>query len=419
MIERTSSDWHRIGGERYEALADQHGTPFYLYDVAVVRSRIEQVRAAFDGEVSVYYAVKANPNLALLEAVRDVADGLDISSGGELEQAVAAGYDGARLSFAGPAKSRDELERSVRHGVANISVESARELDDCIAIARKTGQRAQVVLRVNPKHVNRGYGLKMGGRPVQFGVDEEDIAGVARTLVEHRDVIDFHGLHVYAGSQGFDADDIATGVRDTLRIVRDVESTYGLVCRTVNLGGGFGVSHKDRGVELDVAALADALLPDIRAFRRERERKVVFELGRYLTAEAGLYVTRVLSSKHSRGKTFFMVDGGLHHHLSAAGTFGTALRSNFVLANLTRSDAPSVKCNIAGPSCNPTDLLGVGVEIAQPEHGDLLGVFSSGSYGLTASPLLFLGRRSPPELLLRPDGAIDLARRAFDMQDFN
>ena len=115
-------------------------------------------------------------------------------------------------------------------------------------------------------------------------------------------------------------------------------------------------------------------------------------MGRYLAAPAGIYVTRVIGTKVSRGKQFFMVDGGLHHHLSAAGTFGTALRSNFIVGNLTRPDAELIRCNIAGPSCNPTDLIGVNIELPQPKIGDLIGVFNSGAYGFTSSPLYLFGR---------------------------
>jgi diaminopimelate decarboxylase len=162
------------------------------------------------------------------------------------------------------------------------------------------------------------------------------------------------------------------------------------------------------------------LTPILRDFHDSSasERKIVFELGRFLTAIAGLYVVRVVSHKESRGKTFYMVDGGLHHHLAAAGTFGTSLRSNYAVRNLSQPDAPMVACSLAGPSCNPTDLLGIDVALPRPGLGNLIGVLKSGSYGFTASPLLFLGRRTPPELV-RHNGRIVLGRRPFSMQDFN
>src|SRR5262249_7081268 len=142
-------------------LARQYGTPFFLYDADVICKRIADLRAQLADLAHVYYAVKANPNLALLRALRSCADGLDISSGGELEQALAAGYSGEQLSFAGPAKTAAELTAAIRAGVGCISIESPRELEECIRIAGESGLRANVTLRVNPDLLNRSFSLKM------------------------------------------------------------------------------------------------------------------------------------------------------------------------------------------------------------------------------------------------------------------
>jgi diaminopimelate decarboxylase len=213
---------------------------------------------------------------------------------------------------------------------------------------------------------------------------------------------------------------VLDGVQNTFRLVREVERLTGEICEVVNLGGGFGVAHGERDRELDLDALSRLLVPVLRDFQATMPapRQIIFELGRFLTANAGIYVTRVVSSKDSRGTRFVVVDGGLHHHLAAAGTFGAALRSNYPLRNVSRPDAPQTLCSIAGPSCNPTDLLGIDVELARPEHGDQIAVLKSGSYGYTASPLLFLGRPTPAELVL-DRGKILLGRRSRSMLDFN
>ncbi len=420
MSEFGGDPWESMDLAAFESLAQTQGTPFFLYDADTVNARIGAIREAFGGAVQVFYAVKANPNLALLRAVNKFADGLDISSGGELEQALLAGYDASRLSFAGPAKTVAEITESIRHSVGNISVESMRELMECVRVARQLGMRANVTVRINPVMLNRAFGIKMGGKAVQFGVDEEELSGVLATIVAHEAELAFQGIHIYAGSQCFDPSGVVDGVLNTLRIVREIESQTPLQCRTINLGGGFGVSHVENHRELDLAALAELMRPALEAFvaASRVERKIVFELGRYLTAGAGIYVSRVISSKASRGKRFIMVDGGLHHHLAAAGTFGAALRANFLLRNLTRPTGEPVRCQVAGPSCNPTDLLGIDVDLAGPEHGDLIGVLRSGSYGLTASPLLFLGRQTPAEWV-RHGGSVVLGRRPRRMTEFN
>ena len=420
MAQFSTDPWQAMDPATFEALARAHGTPFFLYDADLVNARIRAIREAFGGTVQVFYAVKSNPNLALLRAVHEAADGLDISSGGELEQALLAGFDAASLSFAGPAKTAAELTESIRNTIGYISVESMRELMECVRIAGQLGVRANVAIRINPVMLNRAFGMKMGGKSVQFGVDEEELGAMLATVTAHEAELSFQGIHVYAGSQCFDAAGVVEGVQNTLRIVREIESRTALRCKTINLGGGFGVSHVENHRELDLATLAASLRPVLEAFiaAPRFERKIVFELGRYLTAVAGIYVSRVISSKASRGKQFFMVDGGLHHHLAAAGTFGAALRANFLLRNLSRPAGEPVRCQVAGPSCNPTDLLGIDVDLAAPEHGDLIGVLRSGSYGLTASPLLFLGRPTPAEWV-RHGGAVELGRRPRRMTEFN
>jgi diaminopimelate decarboxylase len=412
--------WGSTSVDELHELAQRYGTPFYLYDADAINARLRRIKSSIGHGVQVLYAVKANPNLELLRAVREAADGLDISSGGELEQAQLAQYEMAKLSFAGPAKTPAELAAAVEAGVGCISIESTRELAACIDVCKRSGTRAGIALRVNPQHLNRSFGLKMGGKAVQFGIDEEELPGTAATLRAASDHLNFLGIHVYAGSQCFDVAGVVEGAEDTFRITREFEESTGFTCRTVNLGGGFGVSHGEDGRELDLESLGPALAPALRAFQRLRpgQRNVVFELGRFLTANAGIYVTRVIGSKASRGKSFFVVDGGLHHHLAAAGTFGAALRSNFALRNLSRPEAPKVLCNVAGPSCNPTDLLGIDVELPRPQHGDLVAVLRAGSYGFTASPLLFLGRPTPAELV-RHRGKIVLGRRSRSAIEFN
>jgi diaminopimelate decarboxylase len=412
--------WHATSYAELSGLAAAHGTPFYLYDADVVAARIAAVRSALDGRFGVYYAVKANPNLALLRALHATADGLDISSQGELEQARLAGFDPARLSFAGPGKTDDELRAAMTCGVGCISIESMRELAACARLARQSGLRASILVRVNPLLASRPFGLKMAGKAIQFGIEEEDLPAALQAIANAGDALAFRGIHVYAGSQCFDAGGLVEGVANSLRIAREVEQRFGLACDVVNLGGGFGFAHTLADREFDLAAAAAPLCAVEEQDRAERgsARRLVFELGRYLVADAGVYVTRVVSTKISRGVRFVVTDGGLHHHLAAAGTFGAALRTTFPLVNVTRPGAAVARCNVAGPSCNPTDLLGVDVDIAAPVEGDLVAVLKSGSYGLTASPLLFLGRDTPVELL-RHDGAVAVARRRRTMTEFN
>lgn len=416
-----SSDFsHSVPGETLEEIGAQFGTPFYLYDIDTFRSNVGRVRTSFGNEVSVYFAVKANPNLELLKAIQPVVDGLDVSSVGEFEQALLAGYDPRHMSFAGPAKTTEELRPAIERGIGSISVESLRELDEIASIAAELGKTASITIRVNPLKNSKAFGLKMGGRATQFGIDEEDLPSIARTVAEQHDSVDFAGIHVYAGSQGFDHQLLADNIQDTIRICQQLEQTTGFHCRKINFGGGFGVSHGSTTKDVDLCAIYNGIKDDFLQLQKtgESSRELIFELGRFLIADAGIYVARVISTKESRGKRFVIVDGGLHHHLAAAGMFGVGIRTNYEVRNLSRPEAQSISCNVAGPSCNPTDLLGVNVELPTPEPGDLIAVMSSGSYAFTASPLLFLGRPTPAEVIR--DGAnLWLGRRPYSITDFN
>ncbi len=422
VIATPTVDWTALPPAQWRHLAEAHDTPFYLFDADTVAARMRHVRACFDDLVQVYYAVKANPNLGLLRAVRPAADGVDISSGGELEQALAAGYPAACMSFAGPSKTERELEAAVRAGVGAISVESLREIDACARIAARLGLPARILVRVNPLNVHKAYGLKMGGRAVQFGIDEEALPEAEARVLAHGSHLDFVGMHAYVGSQCFDPAGVVDSTLNALRIADAMAARSGLQCRKINLGGGFGIAHGSEWRELDLAQVAAQLNPLLRAWRAQsaahQDCALLYELGRFITAPAGVYVTQVVGVKSSRGKHFVTCDGGLNHHLAAAGTFGAALRGNFPVLNLSRPDAPAAVCTLSGASCNPTDLLGVDVTLPRPEPGDLVGVAMSGSYGLTASPMLFLGRRTPVELV-RSAGAVSVGRQAHAIGHFN
>ena len=266
MESRIADGWDEVPLTEFHLLAENYGTPFFLYNADAINRGINLIRESLEQLVEVFYAVKANPNLELLRALRAVANGLDISSAGELEQASLAGFDMARLSFAGPAKTTAELTASIERGVGCISIESMRELMECVDISKRLGIKANVVVRVNPQLLNRSFGMKMGGRPVQFGIDEEEIGGVLKAILANADNLRFQGVHVYAGSQCFDAAGVVEGVRNTIRIVSEIETNAGLTCNTINLGGGFGVSHSESSRELKLDALAAHLVPILRVF---------------------------------------------------------------------------------------------------------------------------------------------------------
>lgn len=396
-------------------LAQEYGTPLYVYDADLAAERAGAVKAALAGRAELFYAVKANPNALLLGLARGWAEGLDISSGGEFEAARAAGWDPGRMSLAGPGKTAAELDRAVGGGCGSISMESREDLEGILAAGERTGQKPRISLRVNPLELSGPFALKMGGKPTQFGVDEEDAAEALGELLRavRAGRAEYDGLHIYAGTQCLDAAALAAGVENSLRIARDLERAYGTPAPRINLGGGFGVAYYEGQTELDLAEAGRGIVRALDAFREgRRSTRFVLELGRYLVGPAGWYLTRILALKRSRGKTFAIADGGMHHNLSASGNLGQAMKRNYRMRNLSRPAGHIGPVELAGCLCTPIDLLGVGAPLAEPRKGDVVALENSGAYGYSASPLFFLGHETPREVVVSGGKAV-LARDSY------
>jgi len=404
----------------FEDIAEEYGTPFYLYDLNTIKKKIEGFRQAFGNDIELFYAVKANPNLEILKAIREDLGGLDISSIGEMEQSLLAGYEAAQLSFAGPGKTRVELEEAIKQGVGIISAESMRELKDIKEIALKLCVRANIAIRINPKLLINEFAIKMGGKATQFGIDEEDIHDAIEYVRQNGDAFNMLGIHIYAGTQCMNEEALSKNILNILEIAWQIKETYGFECRWINFGGGFGVSYYEENLDINLNIIAEHIKGPIQKYKSSTKvvPRLVIELGRYLVSEAGMYVARVISEKKSRGEDFFVLDGGMNHHLAASGNLGAILRKNYLVKNLTTPDIPEQKCNLVGPLCTPLDLMGRNVILEQPKIGDLIGFLNSGSYGFTASPLLFLGHETPIELMARHN-EISVIRKRKGISDFN
>ena len=315
-----------IAGRSAEAWAAEAGdTPLFVYDMAIVAARVAQFRAAFP-QVDLHYAIKANPHPALLAAIAPLVDGLDIASAGELTRALAV-KQATAISFAGPGKRDAELSAAIAAG-ATLNLESEGEAARALLIGERLGIRPRLAVRVNPDVELRGSGMKMGGRPSPFGVDADRAGALIRAIVAGG--AEWRGLHVYAGSQVLDAGALIEAQRATLALVRRLADEAGAAPPLVNLGGGFGVRYFAGDQALDVEAIGAALAVELDGW--SADIRFALELGRWLVAEAGVYLTRIVDRKESRGETFLITDGGLNHQLAATGNFGAVVRRNYPVA---------------------------------------------------------------------------------------
>jgi diaminopimelate decarboxylase len=408
-----------------QALAARAGrTPFYVYNTAVIDAQLAALRAVLPTEMRLHYAVKANPFPALVEHFAQRVDGFDVASGGELAVALEChlprGFD---IGFAGPGKSLEDIRAGVAADVL-FQCESVRELRAIAAAGQAAGVRPRVALRINPDITLRGAGQRMGGGPRPFGIDAEAAPEVLQLMATLP--VEFAGFHFYAGSQMLDAATVVALLEHCYASAVALAPHAPAPVRVLNLGGGFGVPYHAGEQALELAPIGAALHQLVaRAATDFPDAHLVLELGRYLVAPAGRYVTRVVDRKISRGEVFLVCDGGMNHHLAASGNLGQVLRRNFpvqavkapvelhgepvgasLLATLLSGPATET-VTICGPLCTPLDVLAQRVELPVASEGDFVVIGMSGAYGATASPRGFLSHRGPVELLVSGSTPLD------------
>ncbi|MFM9827400.1 MAG: pyridoxal-dependent decarboxylase, exosortase A system-associated [Sphingomonas sp.] len=373
-------------------------TPLFLYDFGVVEQKIARLRSAMPERLGIHYAAKANPFAPLLAAMAPLVDGFDVASGGELRH-VEAIAPATPISFAGPGKRDDELLAALK-AFATLNCESEGEVARALRLADHHGVRPRLAVRVNPAFELRGSGMKMGGRASPFGVDAERVPALVRSLIGAG--ADWRGFHIFAGSQSLDTAAIIETQAATIALVGQLADAVGAVPPLVNLGGGFGVPYFPGDTEVDVEAVGDALADAMTPLPAPLQAsRFVLELGRWLVAECGVYLTRIVDIKQSRGEMFLVTDGGLHHQLAASGNFGTVVRRNYPVALANRMAGTGLQTvNVVGCLCTPLDRLADQVSLPAGKVGDVIALFMAGAYGRTASPEAFLGHPSPTELLV-------------------
>jgi len=375
-------------------------TPLFVYDMGGVRSTIGRLRVSMPDCLHLHYAIKANPYAPLLAAMAGLVDGFDIASGGELAMAREAGMAADRISFAGPGKRDDELEAALVAGVT-INLESEGEARRALALADRLGVTPRLAVRVNPDFDLKGSGMKMGGGAKPFGVDADRAAALAGSVIAAG--ADWRGWHIFAGSQALDTLAIIEAQARTVELAARLSEEVGRTPPVVNIGGGLGVPYFPGDLPIDVRAIGLALEESLTIPPAILEESAfAMELGRYLVAEAGVYLTRVIDVKESHGEHFAIVDGGLHHQLAASGNFGTVVRRNYpvAIANKFGAEPAARPVTIAGCLCTPLDRLADKILLPPVEEGDIIAIFMAGAYGATASPGAFLGHAPAHEMLL-------------------
>ncbi|QCI69121.1 type III PLP-dependent enzyme [Phreatobacter stygius] len=368
-----------------------------------MRRAYGKLAEVLSGFASIHYSIKANPNPGVIGVLIGQGAGVEIASLGEYRLARSAGADPSRILFAGPGKRAEELAVVLREGIGEIHLESLEEIARIERLIEAGGVPAPVAIRFNPVAEVQGGAMRMGGRPAPFGFDEEELDGVV-DQVEASAAFDLRGVHMFAGTQILDADMLAGQWAHGLAVARRVAARIGRPLKTIDLGGGLGIPYYIGEAALDLERLAThipALAEALAADPLTRDAQVVVEPGRFLVGPAGVYVACVLAAKTSRGSRFLVTDGGMHHHLAASGNLGQIIKRDYpVLAPARMGEPATVTASLAGPLCTPLDMIARKAELPDLREGDLVAVLQSGAYGLSASPVNFLGHPLPREVLV-------------------
>jgi diaminopimelate decarboxylase len=399
VIYKEGDELH-IGNLPVGYLVEKYGEPMYVYDAEVIENQYAKVRAAVPDEVEVFYSMKANPNASVVAALSSIVQGAEVSSLRELYVAQQAGFSPDRIIFVGPSKTEAEITEAISKQISCLVVESEHELYLADRIASQMGRTIQVALRINPAFDAAGSKLKMGGSARQFGIDEEAVEDVirrARSLSSARII----GIQVYLGTRILDHEVAWKNTKYVLELGRRLQEEAGLEMRFIDFGGGLGVSYFAGEHDFDIDQFGTAFREFFSGYRKVMPNtRFIMELGRYLVAESGVYVTRVQYVKMSRGQKFVLASGGLNHH-QATTSLGALVKNHFPIEVITKMSGEKTQdVTVCGPLCTPTDVLGKAVKMVDVQSGDLLGILKSGAYGLTASPIKFLSHDHPMEVMV-------------------
>jgi diaminopimelate decarboxylase len=376
-----------------QAIADRVGTPAYVYGANLIRAQYHALDDALQGlPHRICYSVKANGNLGVLRVLKQLGAGADIVSVGELRRVLAAGFDPDGIVFSGVGKSVLELEEAIRARVGFINVESTSELDVLFAVAKQLQRPATVGIRVNPDVATETHPYtKTGEKTAKFGVPFDEVVQVARRITAEP-LLRLRGLAMHIGSQITDVAPYHRGTVKLLELVTALRASGINTLEALDVGGGLGVRyHNEKAPSPD--AFAEAVVPPVKA----AGLGLLCEPGRYLVANAGVLLTRVLYRKHAGGKDFVIVDAGMTDFVRPS-----HYNAHHDIVPLRDGKRGEETVNVVGPICESGDFLALDRKLPAVAPGEVLAVLGTGAYGFVMSST-YNQRPRPPEVVVEGD----------------
>jgi len=387
-----------------EALATLHGTPLYVYSADQIVERLGLFQQALAGrDHLVCYAMKANSALAILKLLAARGAGFDIVSGGELERVIAAAPDAVgRVVFSGAGKTAAEIDRALTVGILEFNVESAAELELLASRAAKLRRKARFALRVNPDVFAETHPyISTGLKEHKFGVDIKHALAIYKSVAGNR-WIEAHGISVHIGSQIRSAQPFGAAMAGVNKLVRQLRRD-GIALKSVDAGGGLGIDY--RTGSFDAAAKVREYVAAIEGALEGFEGRLMIEPGRFLVAQAGALVARVLQVKRNGKKTFVITDAAMNDLIRPA----LYQAYHEIVPMRPRAGKPRI-VDVVGPICESGDFFAHDRKLAPVEPGDLVAVLDAGAYGMAQSSN-YNSRLRPAEVLVEGSKARLIRRR--------
>ena len=402
------------------ALAEDHGTPLYVYSAATIRDHYRRLSSALSGlDHHIAYAVKANSNLSILKMLAEEGAGFDIVSGGELFRVLHAGGKATDCTFAGVGKTREEIKYALEEGIYCFNAESEAELRFINKVAGELGKVAPVALRVNPNVDAKTHKyISTGKSENKFGIDFENIAGIYAHAAREMNNITLRGLQMHIGSQLTSVQPFVEAVEKVAPLAAQLKADHQI--EFFSIGGGIGIIYEDslasgnrewwekksgEDKPLTLEEYAQAIIPSLKPLGL----KILLEPGRMIVGNAGVLLSRVLYRKQGEAKVFNIVDAGMGDLIRPA-----LYQGHHDIIPVSDSGRKPEIIDVVGPICESGDFFAQDRELPGLEEGDLIALLSAGAYGFVMASN-YNSRPFPAEILVDGSEASLIRRR----QGFN
>lgn len=387
--------------EKIKFLASKYGTPLYIYDAKEINNSFEKLKSVLPENSKIYFSLKSNPLIGICQQLYKKGCKVEVASMGELYIALKSKVGPKDILFTSPGKTIDELEYAIDKNINLINAESFEEIKLINDIGLKKNKIIKIIIRINPDFNNTSSTVKMSGVSSQFGIDESGLTYELFNKIKTMKNIDLCGIQVYMGTQILDCNAIYNNFKEIIVLAKRISKKFGFKLKYLDCGGGFGVKYFPNDKELDLEELKILNKELLLELKDIPDTQLIFESGRFLLANAGIFVTSIKYIKESKGKKYYICDGGMNCFSSAA-FLGRFVRNNFPIYSITNS-VETEEVNVTGPLCTPTDLIGQNIIINKAEINDIIIIDKAGAYGLTYSPILFLSHNSPREIIVDGD----------------